>query len=176
MKADRARGRADRQSSSLSQEHDHRKHRKSRSVRVRGRVVSSSIIHPSLINNRSTSRSRQRRRRSRSEQHRHHSRSPSRGKSAKVDRAGGREDRHAGDATKLIRTKRPGGNPRNWTRTDVQAFLMAEGFGWNIINKFIEQNVCGANLVSMDESLLVKLGMDAMNIKHFKQAIREVQG
>ena len=54
--------------------------------------------------------------------------------------------------------------------------MTAEGFGWKIVNKFIEQNVRGVNLVSMDESLLVQLGMDAMNIKHFKQAIREVQG
>jgi hypothetical protein len=47
-----------------------------------------------------------------------------------------------------------------------------EHFSWNIINKFKDRHVCGANLLGMNESQMAQLGMDAMNIEHFKQAIR----
>ena len=51
--------------------------------------------------------------------------------------------------------------------------MIAEEFSWNIVNKFKEQNVCGANLDTMSDSLLARLGMDAMHIKHFRSAVKE---
>jgi hypothetical protein len=70
---------------------------------------------------------------------------------------------------------KPSGNPALWTRVEVGEFMTQNQFSWSIVNKFKEHNVCGANLFDMSDNQLVQFGMDEMNIKHYRQAIRMAQ-